>query len=484
MPSEQERDGEAMSEYLPEAYEEKLKALNKTIWEAAELKFAEKKSARAMMEFLKEEGFTVTQPVSYLDTAYVAEYGSGHPIIAILAEFDALSGLSQELDAAEKKPRPGCTTGHGCGHCLLGTAAVGAGLLLRDYLKAHPGAGTVRVYGCPAEEGGSGKTYMAREGCFDDVDAAFTWHPATQNSVATGSNQANIQAAFTFTGRAAHAAGAPQNGRSALDAVELMDVGVNYMREHMADYERVHYAILDTGGVSPNVVQPTAEVLYLIRSKTNAETKKLYDRVVNIAKGAALMTETTVSVRFDKAVSNLVRNDVLAKLMYDTMVEVGAPKRTEAEKAYYDKFQATVPEFNVIHDPGMTPVPDPTILEELISKDRYGEFIVPFMPNSITMMGSSDVGDVSYVTPTAQMYAATFPVGTSAHTWQWVAEGQSSTALKGCFYAAKVMAESARKAMEQPQLIADAKAELKKRLHGEKYVCPIPPEIMPTKYAK
>lgn len=366
----------------------------------------------------------------------------------------------------------------------MGTAAIGAGLLLRDYLKAHPDKGTVRVYGCPAEEGGSGKAYMAREGLFDDVDAAFTWHPATMNAVATGSNQANIQAAFTFTGQASHAAASPEKGRSALDAVELMNVGVNYLREHMADYERVHYAVLDTGGVSPNVVQEHAEVLYLIRSKSNAEAKRLYKRVQKIAQGAALMTETSVSLRFDKAVSNLVRNDTLAAVMHEAMVEVGAPKRTAEEKAYLEKFQKTVPEENILHDPGMTPLLDREFLENLIKKDRFGEFIVPFQPNSITQMGSSDTGDVSYVTPLAQCYTATFPIGTTAHSWQWVAMGQSPVALSGMYYAARVMAESTKKVMEEPALLDRAKQELSGRLGGTSYECPIPKDVWPTKYAK
>ena len=244
---------------LTASYEKMLEKLNAEIWDFAELKFNEVKSAAAMTELLEKEGFRVTRGLAHMPTAYMAEYGSGKPVIAILAEYDALSGLSQQAGVTTECAREGTNNGHGCGHCLLGTAAVGAGLLLRDYLKDKPGKGTVRVYGCPAEEGGSGKTYMAREGVFDDVDAALTWHPGTQNEIMTGSNQANIQAAFTFKGRAAHAAGAPQNGRSALDAVELMDVGVNYMREHMADYDRVHYAILDTGGVSPNVVQAHAQ---------------------------------------------------------------------------------------------------------------------------------------------------------------------------------------------------------------------------------
>ena len=323
---------------------------------------------------------------------------------------------------------------------------------------------------------------MAREGVFDDVDAALTWHPGTQNEIMTGSNQANIQAAFTFKGRAAHAAGAPQNGRSALDAVELMDVGVNYMREHMADYDRVHYAILDTGGVSPNVVQAHAQVLYLIRSKTNEETKRLYDRVVNIAKGAALMTETELSVRFDKAVSNLVPNTVLGKVLYDALVAVGAPKRTEEEKAYLRSFQAPLGQERVLKDPGMAPYPDAEHREALIAEDPYGEFIIPYVPTSATQMGSSDTGDVSYVTPLAQFITACFAIGTSAHSWQWVAQDKGSVALKGCFYAAKVLAQGAETLFTQPQVLADAQAELKKRMKGKKYVCPIPGDVWPRGY--
>ena len=274
-----------------EPYEKELTELNDLIWDAAELKFREFRSAEAMAGLLERHGFRITRGLAHMPTAFLAEYGTGKPVIAILGEYDALSGLSQEAGTFRPLPRKDCANGHGCGHSLLGTAAAGAGLLLKAYLEDHPGKGTVRVYGCPAEEGGSGKTYMVREGLFQDVDGALTWHPGTQNEVMVGSNQANIQASFSFRGRAAHAAAAPQNGRSALDAVELMDVGVNYLREHMADYERVHYAILDAGGVSPNVVQPKAEVLYLIRSRTNEETRRLYERVVNIARGAALMTE-------------------------------------------------------------------------------------------------------------------------------------------------------------------------------------------------
>lgn len=371
-----------------EPYEKELTELNDLIWDAAELKFREFRSAEAMAGLLERHGFRITRGLAHMPTAFLAEYGTGKPVIAILGEYDALSGLSQEAGTFRPLPRKDCANGHGCGHSLLGTAAAGAGLLLKAYLEDHPGKGTVRVYGCPAEEGGSGKTYMVREGLFQDVDGALTWHPGTQNEVMVGSNQANIQASFSFRGRAAHAAAAPQNGRSALDAVELMDVGVNYLREHMADYERVHYAILDAGGASPNVVQPKAEVLYLIRSRTNEETRRLYERVVNIARGAALMTETEMTVRFDKAVSNIIPNRVLGQVLHDAMERVGVPVRTGEKKAFLGQFQELAGEERVLKDPGMAPFPDPELREELIRKDPSGAFLLPYQPTSISAMGS------------------------------------------------------------------------------------------------
>ena len=467
-----------------EPYVRELTELNQQIWAAAELKFQEYRSAEAMAGLLERHGFRITRGLAHMPTAFLAEYGTGKPIIAILGEYDALSGLSQEAGLCRPVPRQGCVNGHGCGHSLLGTAAAGAGLLLKDYLESRPGKGTVRVYGCPAEEGGSGKTYMAREGLFQDVDAALTWHPGTQNEVMVGSNQANIQAAFSFRGRAAHAAAAPQNGRSALDAVELMDVGVNYLREHMADYERVHYAILDTGGVSPNVVQPKAEVLYLIRSRTNEETRRLYERVVNVARGAALMTETEMTLRFDKAVSNIIPNRVLGQVLHDAMEGVGVPTRTPEEKIFLAQFQELAGEERVRKDPGMAPFPDPELREELIRKDPAGAFLLPYQPTSASAMGSSDTGDVSWITPLGQFAAACFAIGTSAHSWQWVSQGTGPVALKGCFFAAQVLAEGARTLYEQPEVLAAAKAELQKRIDGRTYVCPIPPDVMPRGYEK
>jgi aminobenzoyl-glutamate utilization protein B len=470
--------------YLPEAYREKLRALNAFIWETAEVKFEEDKSAEAMTSFLQKEGFRVQLGLPDLPTAYVATLGSGRPVLGLLAEYDALSGLSQEADTLEPKKRPGSDSGHGCGHNLLGTGVLGGAILLRDYLREHLNAFTLKVFGCPAEEGGSGKTYMARAGLFDEVDAALTWHAGTMNSVMTGRMLANIQAEFTFTGRASHAAAAPELGRSALDAVELMNVGANYLREHMAMTDRVHYAVLDTGGVSPNVVQAKARVLYLIRSETIKGAQDLYRRVQKIAQGAALMTETQVAVRFDKACSEVVPNEVLARVCYQQMQRLGPPKRTEVQRDYLKRYQTTVEPERIVSDRGLAPDVEPEEREELIRQNPYGEFILPYHPTNLVMPGSSDMGDVSFVTPLVQFHTACFALGTAPHSWQWTAQGKSEVALDGLCYAARILADTAVALVEQPELIAQARAELQRRLYGQRYACPIPPEVHPTRYRR
>lgn len=292
-------------------YEEELCALADAVWETPEPGFREYKSSAAHVEFLKKHGFEVKTDVAKTKTGYEASWGSGHPVIAFLGEFDALYGMNQKADCPSYHPEDPDGMGQGCGHHMLGVGAIAAGMAYREMLKENGGSGTVKFFGCPGEESGSGKAYMARDGVFDDCDIALTWHPANFHMVCTGSSQSCIQACFRFHGVSSHAAGAPHLGRSALDAVELMDVGVNYMREHMEDSDRVHYAITNTGGKSPNVVQAEAEVRYLIRSATNPKCKKLYERVVRIAQGAALMTDTKLEVLFDEGLSNTVPNFAL-----------------------------------------------------------------------------------------------------------------------------------------------------------------------------
>lgn len=461
-------------------YKDILVDLSKTIWEAAELKFSEHKSAAASIQVLKDAGFDVTVGIGGMDTAFMGRYGSGSPVIGLLGEFDALDGLSQMPDVAVQTPRPGTTCGHGCGHHLLGTGAIGAGMALRSWCDAHPGQGTIIVYGCPGEEGGSGKAYMARAGVFDCLDAALTWHPATTNRASTGSNLANCQAYFRFHGKASHAGGAPQHGRSALDAVEIMNVGVNYLREHMEMTDRIHYAVTNTGGVSPNVVQAESEVIYLVRSKSNEGVKELFARVCDCAKGAALITGTTSEVIFDKACSNMLPNDTLSTLLYDTLVKLGPPTYTDEEIAYMKPFQAVIGEAGVQNM--LKPLTDSEAdeLSAQINAHPMGDFIRPFVPKETVSTGSSDVGDVSQIVPTAELNTACYILGTPGHSWLMVAQGLSSYAQKGMLYAAQAMADAVQTLFESPELLAKAKAEFQRRTKGKKYVCPIPPEVMPA----
>ncbi|MCI8512091.1 MAG: amidohydrolase [Lachnospiraceae bacterium] len=465
-------------------YEAILTKLNERLWDLAEIRFEEFESSKLTAGILEEHGYTVETGVGGLPTAYKAVYGSGSPVIGLLAEYDALDGMSQESDALEKKARPGTTHGHGCGHHLLGTGIIGAALALREYADDHPGKGTVIVYGCPAEEGGSGKTYMARAGVFNGLDVALTWHPSTINAAMTGSLLANCQAYFRFHGVSSHAGAAPQKGRSALDALELMNVGVNYLREHMEMTDRIHYAITNTGGVSPNVVQAEAEVLYLVRSRDNESVRELYRRVVNIAKGAALMTGTTVEIEFDKACSNVVPSDTLGQLVYDSMAKVGVPAYTKEEKRYIMGYRGVLGDEAADNDVGLLPEFDMETRGRLCREHPMGDFILPFEPQDVIETASSDMGDVSQITPLLQLQCACFCLGTQPHSWPLVAQGKSSYAIKGMLFAAQTLTEAAIALMEDPELVRKAKEENKRRTKGRAYECPIPEGVVPVAFRK
>ncbi|HJG81592.1 MAG TPA: amidohydrolase [Lacrimispora saccharolytica] len=467
-------------------YEELLEKLNARIWDYAELKFEEHQSAEALKHVMEEHGFSVESGLAGMETAFRATAGKGRPVIGLLAEYDALSGLSQKAGQTKPVPREETENGHGCGHCLLGTAAAGAALMARDYLLETGREGTIVLIGCPAEEGGSGKAYLARAGVFDGLDAALTWHPAGGNAVLTGSLQANCQAYFRFHGVSAHAAGAPHLGRSALDAVELMDVGVNYMREHMEPCDRIHYAITDTGGSSPNVVQNHAEVLYLIRSTDTEKVKKLYERVKNIARGAALMTETKVEVVFDKACSNILSNSVLEQLLYDCMKTVPLPSYTEKELEYAEKIKETITDADIDSDMSLM-MAQGAEKRKLASRYRelpMADFVVEHRHQELFLPGSSDVGDCSHAAPTAQFVGACFVPGTPAHSWQMTAQGKEKTAVKGMLYAAKVLCEACRRLFEEPELVKQARKEFEETTEGKPYECPIPAEIFPNANGK
>lgn len=467
-------------------YEELFEKLNAKIWDYAELKFEEYQSSEALIDMMKAHGFSVERGLAGMDTAFRATAGKGRPVIGLLAEYDALSGLSQKAGQLEAIPRKGTENGHGCGHCLLGTAAAGAALMAKDYLIQTGREGTVVLIGCPAEEGGSGKAYLARAGVFDDLDAALTWHPAGGNAVLTGSLQANCQAYFRFHGVSSHAAGSPHLGRSALDAVELMDVGVNYMREHMEPTDRIHYAITDTGGSSPNVVQNHAEVLYLIRSTDNNKVKRLYERIKNIARGAALMTETNVEAVFDKACSNILSNSILEQLLYDCMKTIPLPSYTEEELAYAEQMKKTITDADIASDMSLMMVhgAEKRRLASLYRELPMANFVVEHQHQDLFLPGSSDVGDCSHATPTAQFVGACFVPGTPAHSWQMTAQGKEKTAVKGMFYAAQVLSEACRRLFEKPEIVKQAREVFENDTEGKPYECPIPTEILPNANGK
>lgn len=334
------------------------------------------------------------------------------------------------------------------------------------------------MVGCPAEESGSGKAYLARDGYFDDCDVALTWHPSNYNQVVTGSSQSCISCFFKFHGVSAHAAGAPHLGRSALDACELMNVGVNYLREHMLPTDRVHYAYLNAGGKAPNVVQSEAVLKYFVRSATNPVCEELYQRVINCAKGAALMTGTTVDVIFDEGLSNQVPNFVLEDVLADSFRKLYRNTYTEEELAYAQSFKETFDIENVISDLPQFAKDRKAVIDNVKNRP-INDYFVETVHSDVCEMGSTDVGDVSWVVPTAQINTACYSIGAGAHSWQWVAQGKSELAYKGCMLAGDVLADAAKTLYNSPELIEKAKDELKERLQGESYKCLIPSDVKP-----
>jgi aminobenzoyl-glutamate utilization protein B len=448
-------------------------ALSDDIWEYAELRFREHKAVAAQTALLEAEGFTVTVDLAGMPTAFVAEAGSGSPVIGFLGEYDALAGLSQQAGVAEPKAAIPGEAGQGCGHNMLGAGSMLAAVLVKEYLEKNGLPGTVRYYGCPGEEGGSGKTFMARDGIFDDLDAAFCWHAATFNGVMSVRSLANIQVYFRFKGRAAHAAGAPHLGRSALDAVELTNVGVNYLREHMPSDCRVHYAVTNTGGISPNVVQANAEVLYLVRAPNVVQARALYDRVCNVAQGAALMTETELQIEIDKACSDTLPNAALELAIYENLKRLGPVPFDQQDMAFGGEIQKSLTEEHIRSNMATY---DVTERPKLPLHDG----LLPFDGNAVSRMGSTDVGDVSWVTPTAQVFGACWAIGTPGHSWQVVAQGKSGAAHKGMLHAAKALAATALDVFHDPGLLERAKAEFHVKTEGKPYLCPIPDDVLPA----
>jgi aminobenzoyl-glutamate utilization protein B len=410
------------------------------IWDYAEVGYKEVKSSALLQKTLTDNGFTVKAGVADIPTAFVASYGSGSPVIGILAEFDALPGLAQQA-VPVKTPIEGKNAGHGCGHHLFGTASVAAGIEIKKLIAEKKLTGTIRVYGCPAEEGGSGKVYMVRAGLFNDVDIVVHWHPGDGNSVTLTSALANRSAKFRFHGLAAHAAAAPDKGRSALDGVESMDYMVNMMREHIPQETRIHYVITN-GGKAPNVVPDFAEVYYYVRHPKKEEVVRIFDWVVSAAQGAAMGTQTTMDYEIIGGTHDLLLNRTLAVDMQSNLQEVGGVSYTPAETEFARKIQSSFT-YKV-----------PAIETAAVVK--------PLKEDEDAGGGSTDVGDVSYTVPTVGLQAATWVPGTPAHSWQATACGGTDIGAKGMMVAAKTMALTVIDLFTDPVLVAAAKEEFKK----------------------
>lgn len=432
-----------------------LVSVNQDIWNFAELGLQEHRSAARLVGVLQKAGFKVKEAVSGMPTAFVAEYGSGKPIIGILAEYDALPELSQQATGI-RTPVAGRETGHGCGHCALGTGAIGAALAVRSVYDKYKLKGTLRVYGTPAEETVIGKVYMTLDGQFNDLDACLHWHPGTKNNVTYSSTKALVSAKFTFTGLPAHSSASPDKGRSALDGVELMNVGANYLREHIKETSRIHYVITQGGG-QPNVVPATAQVWYYVRANTHSDVESHFDWLTDIAEAAAKMSRTKVQVHIDTDCHEIIPNLPLSKLILENFKKVGPPHFDQADLDLARQLQTSLQtEFGL-----KEPKPLNDTIEEL-----------PAAPDHNA--GSTDVGDISWHVPTSGFATACFAAGSPEHSWQNAAAIGSPIGHKGMMVAAKVLALSAVELLEHPQVLHEARTDFQERMKDRPYTTKIP----------
>jgi aminobenzoyl-glutamate utilization protein B len=460
--------------FIAKAQEEVLKKLDEKtvfytdvsqqIWNYAELGYLEEKSSGLLQKTLSDAGFTVKAGVADIPTAFVAEYGSGKPVIGIMAEFDALPGVSQKA-VPFRDPVVEGGAGHACGHHLFGTASVAAAIAAMEWMKENNIQGTIRVYGTPAEEGGGGKVYMAKAGIMDDVDAMLHWHPSSSNNAGANSSLANISTKFRFYGEASHAAAAPDRGRSALDGVEAMNFMVNLMREHVPQETRMHY-VITRGGEAPNVVPAFAESYHYVRHPDAMKVKEIFAKLVDAAEGAAQGTQTTMEYEIINGVYNLLPNETLASVMHKNLEKVGGIQYNPEETKFAEDIIKTYP-------PGV-----------IVSPEDANK-IAPFEVNEKGSGGSTDVGDVSWLVPTAGLGTATWVPGTSAHTWQAVAAGGTSIGKKGMMVAAKTLTLTVMDIFKDPSIAEKAKVELdKRRGAGFKYEALTGERSAPLDYRK
>lgn len=435
--------------------------LARKLWSEPETAWNEVKAASWSAELLREEGFTVEEQYLGIPTAVRGVWGSGHPVIGLLGEMDALPGLSQTISSRQQAVEEGAP-GHGCGHNLMAAASIAAAMGIKEELQRRGLPGTVVYYGCPAEEVVIGKAVMAREGAFRELDVAMSWHGDTLNRVTYGTANGLNNAVFHFKGRASHAGGSPQNGRSALDAVELMNVGANYLREHVTDDVRIHYVITN-GGAAPNIVPEYASVWYYVRAQKRATVEDTYARLCKIAQGAAMMTETEVSVEFRGGCYNTLENHTLSDVIADVLEKIGVPQWTEEEVAFAREINEISPIYQAKQEAGAL---DSGHLSKVVGPHGY--------ENSF---GSTDVGDVQHIVPCSQINTTISAIAGPWHGWSVVACSGHSIGEKGMIYGAKVMAATAILLVEQPELMEKIKGEFEQAIKKEPYICPIPPEF-------
>lgn len=461
-------------------YKKQLEQVSDALWDHPELGYEEHFAKDLYCHLLRKEGFRVEDNLAGIPTAFSGTYGSGRPIIGVLAEYDALPNLSQKAGYIYQEPEQVGGNGHGCGHNLLGAGSLGAVLAIKEFIKQNS-KGTVVFLGCPAEENGSGKSFMTRAGVFADLDIALTWHPGDAYSVNNGSTNANYKVIYKFEGKSAHAAISPELGRSALDAVELMNVGVQFLREHISTSCRIHYAITDAGGTAPNVVQSHSEVVYLMRAPRLELLNDLKSRVDDISMGAALMTGTTVSQVFVKACANIVVNAELSQLLQKNMEEIGSANYSSEDNELAAELKKTISNPDGYYVKLADKVCDNDKRKSLLehANDPIHSEIFPLMKEEDSVV-SSDVGDVSWVCPVGQVYTATMAAGTPIHSWQEVSVGKSRMAHKGMIQAAKILAGAAIDVILNPDIAKRAQEELSIRTKGTPFVSPIPDNIHPA----
>ncbi len=451
----------------------RLIQISDAIWEYAELGLMEYKSSELLADELERHGFRVERGVAGMPTALVATWGGGKPVIGIMGEYDALPGLSQKVSPRREPLKPGAP-GHGCGHNIHGTSGMAAAIAVKIAMEKSGVSGTVKFFGCPAEENFSGKVFMVRDGVFDGVDAVLSHHPGTMNAATLKSSLAINSAKFHFYGRASHAGASPEEGRSALDAVELMNIGVEFMREHISQDARIHY-VIERGGEQPNVVPEYARCWYYVRAPEREQVEQIYGWVVDIAKGAALMTQTLLKVEFVEGIYNLIPNRVLAELVVKNMREVGLPEYSEEDLRFAEEVAKTIPREAKINQlrksgrPGWEKLIDKLIDDEV--PDPWGEGEVSH--------GSTDVADVSWQAPTLEFSTAAWVLGTPGHSWQSTAQSAAGIGHKSLIFASKVLAAAVLDLLAQPEILERAKREHRERLAGRTYKPPIPPDHKP-----